>query len=196
MHSKVILLVVFIVVAIAQLYVPASMIIERNDILETGREYRFKTAPIDPNDPFRGKYVWLNFSDDAFDVTDTTVAWIAGETVFAVLVEDSIGMAQVKSIHREKPEGTDSYLKTTVRYVSENHVRVHLEYPFDRFYMEESKALPAEQAYDEASSNDESVAYALVNIKNGEAVLKDVHIDGVSIREIVKQTLKQEGIEN
>ncbi len=196
MHSKTIPLVVFIVVALGQLYVPASMIIERNDILETGKEFKFKTAPIDPNDPFRGKYVWLNFNDNSVALLDTTVVWNSGETVFAVLVEDSIGMAKVKSIHREKPEGTDSYLKTTVRYVSYNPDKVHLEYPFDRFYMEESKALPAEQAYAKASRDDESVAYALVNIKNGEAVLKDVHIDGVPIREIVKRTMEEERNEN
>jgi uncharacterized membrane-anchored protein len=189
MRSKPILLIVFIIVGLGQLYVPASMILERNDILKTGKEFRFKTAPIDPSDPFRGKYVWLNFDNDAIEVTDTT--WNSGETVFAVMTEDSSGMAIIKSIHRQKPEGIDHYLKTTVRYVSYNPLKVHLDYPFDRFYMEESKAFPAEEVYIDASRDTASVTYALIIIKNGDAVLKDVHIDGASIREIVKQT--QEG---
>ena len=186
MRSKTILLIVFIIVAIGQLYVPASMILERNDILKTGKEFRFRTAPIDPSDPFRGKYVWLNFNDDAVEVTDTT--WASGEKVFAVLAEDSGGMATVKSLHRERPTGIDDYLETTVQYTSRNPTKVHLNFPFDRFYMEESKAYPAEQAYVEASMDTSITTYALINVKNGEAVLKDVHINGVSIRDIVEQS--------
>lgn len=189
MRSKTILMIVFLIVAAAQLYVPASMILERNDILETGKEFRFKTAPIDPNDPFRGKYIWLNFTNDGIPVADTT--WNSGETVFAVLAEDSRGMAVVKSIHRQKPDGVEHYLKTTVEYVSHNPLEVHLDYPFDRFYMEESKAYPAEQAYAEASMDTSIVTYALVNVKNGESVLKDVHINGVPIRDVVKQTMEK-----
>lgn len=54
MTNKKTLLSVFILVAIVQLYVPAKMILDREDILDTGKEYKFKTEPIDPNDPFRG----------------------------------------------------------------------------------------------------------------------------------------------
>ena len=50
-----ILLSVFILVALVQLFVPAKMILDREDILDMGKEYKFKTEPIDPNDPFRGK---------------------------------------------------------------------------------------------------------------------------------------------
>ena len=53
--------------------------------------------------------------------------------------------------------------------------------------MEESKAYDAELTYTQSSRDTNSVTYALVNIKNGESVLKDVMINGVPIREIVKQ---------
>ena len=192
MRKKTVLMIVFILLALGQLYVPASMILERNDILKTGKEFRFRTATIDPSDPFRGKYVWLNFDDAGIEVADTT--WNTNETVFAVLAEDSSGMAKISSIHREKPDGTD-YLKTTVSYVSYNPTKVYLNYPFDRLYMEESKAYPAEQAYAEAAM-DSVLTYALVNIKDGEAVLKDVHINGTSIREIVRQTMETRQNEN
>lgn len=188
MRRNYILMIIFIVVALAQLYVPASMIFERNDILKTGKEFRFRTAPIDPYDPFRGKYVWLNFQNNRIAVTDTT--WMSGETVYAVLTEDSSGMAKVASIHRDIPGHTNDYLKTSIRYISYDLITVHLEFPFDRYYMEESKAYPAEQAYLEASQDTSIVAYALVNIKNGEAVLKDVHINGTPIREIARRALE------
>ena len=60
-----------------------------------------------------------------------------------------------------------------------------IDYPFDRYYMEESKAYDAELTYRKSQLDTSQIAYALVSIKDGEAVLKDVLINGVSIREIV-----------
>jgi len=47
-------ILIFALVALAQLYVPAKMVWNQESILEEGTEYKFKTAPVDPNDPFRG----------------------------------------------------------------------------------------------------------------------------------------------
>jgi hypothetical protein len=52
--------------------------------------------------------------------------------------------------------------------------------------MEESKAYDAELAYRESVIDTTQIAYGLVAVKDGDAVLKDVMIDGVSIGEIVK----------
>ena len=70
--------------------------------------------------------------------------------------------------------------------------RLTVDFPFDRYYMEESKAIEAERTYRESQLDTNQVAYALVSIKDGESVLKDVLIDGVPIREIVlKEREKQ-----
>jgi hypothetical protein len=53
--------------------------------------------------------------------------------------------------------------------------------------MEESKAYDAELSYRESSDKNGSRAYALVNIKNGERVLKDVIIEDMPIKEFVKK---------
>ncbi len=37
---------------LAQLYVPASMIFRNERVIREGTAFKFKTAPIDPNDPF------------------------------------------------------------------------------------------------------------------------------------------------
>ncbi|MCP3932456.1 MAG: GDYXXLXY domain-containing protein, partial [Bacteroidetes bacterium] len=65
--------------------------------------------------------------------------------------------------------------------------KLTIAYPFDRFYMEESKADDAEDIYREFQRDNRRAAYALVNIKEGKAVLKDVLIDGISIRELAKE---------
>ncbi|MGK0379950.1 MAG: putative membrane-anchored protein [Patiriisocius sp.] len=186
MISKKILLSVFILVALAQLFVPAKMILDREDILETGTEYKFKTEPIDPNDPFRGKYINLNYKEDAIEIQNE-MEWLRGETIYVFLTTDNQGFAKIQSVSKENPNNEQAYLKTKVDYVTSNGSnKLTLYLPFDRYYMEESKAYDAELAYRESQVDTNKVAYALVIIKEGEAVLKDVFIDGVSIREIVK----------
>ena len=82
---------------------------------------------------------------------------------------------------------SQDFLKAKVDYVIHEGSKLSIEYPFDRFYMEESKAYDAELTYRRALPDTSQITYALVNIKNGESVLKDVMMNGISIREIVKQ---------
>ena len=42
MNKKKLILLVFILVALVQLYIPIKMILGREDILSTGKEYKFK----------------------------------------------------------------------------------------------------------------------------------------------------------
>ena len=52
--------------------------------------------------------------------------------------------------------------------------------------MEETKAQAAEDMYRESIVDSTQVAYALVNIRNGEAVIRDVLINGTSVSDLVK----------
>lgn len=182
MKSKVLLLVLFLVVVAAQLYVPASMILNRESVLEEGAVYKFKTAPIDPSDPFRGKYIWLNFEADIFTVSDKD-AWESGETVYARIDRDEDGFARLADVTKTAPEEGD-YITTTVSFV-DNDNDLYLDYDFEVFYMEESKAYDAELLYREARRDSLRTTYALVHIKEGDVVVSDVLIDGKPIREIV-----------
>ena len=184
MNSKKIIFLAFIVVALVQIYVPARIILDRAIVLSAGKEFKFKTAPIDPSDPFRGKYIDLNFNDNTVDIQNKD-NWTRGETVFVLLTTDNNGFAKIRSVSKAKPLDSQDFLKAKVNYVDGS--KLSIEYPFDRFYMEESKAYDAELTYNRALPDTSQVAYALVNIKNGESVLKDVMINGIPIREIVKQ---------
>jgi len=186
MSNKKIIFSIFILIALAQLYVPAKMILNREDVLNSGVEYRFKTAPIDPTDPFRGKYIVLRFENNTVKVDDET-AWEYGEEIFASLGTDQDGYAKTIAVSKDEPIDGKDYMKVRIRYVSHDKSNIlTVNYPFDRYYMEESKAYDAEVAYRESRRDTNQIAYALVRVKNGEAVLKDVLINGESIKEIVK----------
>lgn len=187
MISKKIILPIFILVALAQLYVPSKMIYDREEILETGTDYKFSTAPIDPSDLFRGKYIILSYKDNVVDVKNEK-SWIATETVYVSLDTDEAGFAKIESISKEKPSENQDFIKAEVSTVSSDGTnKLTIYFPFDRYYMEESKAYDAELVYTKSLQDTTQVAYALVSIKNGDAVLKDVLINGISIKEIVKE---------
>ena len=182
----------FVVVCLVQLGIPASMIISRENILKEGKEFKFVTEPVDPTDPFRGKYITLNYRDVVFE-TVTTLEWTYGETAYVQLSEDEEGFAKIAGVSKSVPAGAVPYLKATIRYANltgKNTQLITIAYPFDRLYMEETLAPAAEQAYAEAARDTVSTTWALVRVKNGDAVLKDVLIDGVSIREIAQQSAK------
>ena len=96
MNNKKILLPAFILVALVQLYVPSKMILHREEILDTGKEYKFKTAPIDPTDPFRGKYITLRYDENMVEIQNEK-DWVRGETIYVFLAKDSDGFAKIKS---------------------------------------------------------------------------------------------------
>lgn len=186
MNSKKIILSLFIVVAILQLLVPAKMIFEREDILNSGKEFHFKTAPIDPNDIFRGKYVALNFKENSIEVPIGN-HWEYNETVYVEIKKDMDGFAAIETVSKLEPPADADYIKAKVSFVStDKSNEIGIKYPFDKFYLEESKAPEAETAYRKSQLDTSQVTYAIVKIKAGESVLKDVIIGKVSIRNLDK----------
>lgn len=178
---------IFIVVVLLQLYVPFKMIWDNNDVLKSGKEFKFITMPIDPNDPLRGKYITLSYSETRKKVA-RKMDFVTNEKIYVVIENDSKGFAKINSISKEKPSTSD-FIFTKISYINydEDSLEIFIDYPFNRFYMEESKAPNAEKLYNETIRDTSKTTYGLVAIKDGEAVLKDVCIDGVSIKELVKK---------
>jgi uncharacterized membrane-anchored protein len=185
MDRKKIIILAFALMVLAQFYVPFSMIWESENILLEGTPYKFRTEPIDPNDPFRGKYIVLGFRDNSCTVNDKT-EWMPDETVYVTL-ENKDGYAHLKSLQKEEPQVQD-FLKVRVSYQSfdSGTNRVYLNFPFNKYYMEESKAFNAEQIYREKQLDTNLSTYALVYVKDGVGRLSDVKIGDSSIRDIAR----------
>lgn len=188
MHNRKFLFIAFILVAIIQLGVPAKMIWDKENVLKSGKEFKFETAPVDPTDPFRGKYIALNYKENTYSSDDSST-WKEGEEIYVILQTNTEGFAVIDHVSKDKPAGDSDFVKAKIQSISGlRSNKITLAYPFDRFYMEESKAYEAEQVYNNTQRSSEEPTYALVNIKNGQAVLKDVVIGGVSIVEKVKES--------
>lgn len=181
MNRKKIATIIFILAIMAQWLVPSKMIWDKESVIETGKVFKFKTAPIDPIDPFRGRFIYLNFESDTMKIIDKT-EWQINDDVYVTLSTDSSGFASVKSISPNVPDGTTNYVKAKIRYISNDKPKlVTIRYPFEKFYMEESDAPKAEKIYRNASIHQRMNGYALVYIKNGDSALKDVIVKGKSL---------------
>ena len=174
-----ILLVLLGLAILVQLAVPASMILKRERVLAHGQAFKFRTAPVDPYDAFRGRFVALGFDQNTV-VAPPGHDFARGQTVHVRLVEDADGFAKLADLSRERPDAAP-YLTTKIQYVGGDIV--HLRLPFDRFYMDENAAPAAEQAYRQNTASSNRNAYVQVRIDKGFAVLEDLYVDGVPIRE-------------
>jgi uncharacterized membrane-anchored protein len=177
-------ILLFVFMCVAQWVVPGKMIYDSESVVLSGTVYKFKTQPIDPSDPFRGKYVTLSFSANTIEVKPGD-QWYAGEDAYVTFTTDSAGFAVPATISRTPPANAP-YLHTKALYPDFQEGPVPFELPFDRFYLEESKASEAEKVYWEAQRDSVQVAYGVVRIGAGRAVLTDVMINGRSIVEVVK----------
>lgn len=167
MSPKRLTFILFVLLAIVQCFIPARMIFAREEVLHSGVEYKFRTAPLDPHDPFRGKYIHLRFIDNTVQVAHSS-DWPSGESIYAVIGEDSLGYAFIQSVTKEAPEEGENYLEARVNIIySDGSRRLSIDYPFDRFYMDEFKAYQAELSYQESLADSTLSTFALVNIKNG-----------------------------
>ena len=164
---------------LAQLAVPASMILKRERVLAHGQAFKFRTAPVDPTDAFRGRYVALGFDGNSV-AAPPGHEFARGQTVHVRLEEDAEGFAKLAELRRDRPDAAP-YLTTKIRYVGGNLVHLHL--PFDRFYMDENEAPAAERAYWKYSVSSNRNAYVQVRIEKGFAVLEDLYVDGQPIRD-------------
>lgn len=193
--SKTIILVLFAATCVAQWLVPGSMINDRERVLREGKTYKFKTAPIDPSDPFRGKYITLDFEERSVEVLDPK-EWEKAEDIYVSLA-DSAGFARIVKASMYEPEGAD-YIKAKIAWVDSYEAPHHvwIRYPFERFYLEESKASKAEDVSRVTRNDSTTLVYAVVKVLDGTAALKDVMINDRSIVDVVRELNEKELTKN
>ncbi|MFT3747156.1 MAG: GDYXXLXY domain-containing protein [Agriterribacter sp.] len=188
---KKILLIIFVITLIAQWAVPARMILQKENVLRSGKLFNFRTEPVDPAHPFKGRYITLNFEASSFTTAqlDSAIENYDPE-VYVLLDVDKDGFAKVRQLVKHKPANTADYVKAGINYINRmehDSARVMINYPFTEFYMDEFKAVKAEGIYRESAIDSTQKTYAVVSILNGDAVVKDVMINNKPIREVVEE---------
>ena len=170
---------------LAQWAIPASIIWRYETVLANGKVFKFKTQPVDPYDAFRGRYVALDFAQESAPLTDKSRSPKSGESMFALVENDTNGFARVKGLTFERPQ-TENYFSVNVRYLT-TPACVFIQLPFDRYYMNEKLAPAAEDAYRKYARRGQQDAYATVRVHNGRAVIENLYVADRPIREFLKK---------
>jgi uncharacterized membrane-anchored protein len=170
-------LLVFAVVGLAQLAVPASLIWKREQTLRHGSVWKFRTAPVDPVDAFRGRYVALEFEVEAEELRPPPDPE-QYHTVFVTLKQDAEGFAGIDQVSVAAPV-RDDFIQAQL-----NGNRISL--PFDKYWVTERDAPAAEAAYRAQSRRDKQNAFCTVRVFRGDAALEQLYLDGQPLGEYLR----------
>ncbi|NVJ68377.1 MAG: GDYXXLXY domain-containing protein [Gammaproteobacteria bacterium] len=181
-----------IMLFVIQLLVPAYMIFEQQQTLKHGNLYKFKIRPIDPYDPFRGRYVVLSFDAENSPIPLQQQNKNAKQDlkrnawVYAKLTQDEDGYARFSELSLTKPTSDNDYLRVQLRYggVKDNYP---INIPFDRYYAPENKAYAIEaNVRQRTRRNSDDQVYVTVKIRNGKGTIEDLFINDTPILDFVE----------
>ena len=199
-------IVLLVVLSAAQLTAAAWSIVRYELTLANGDVYKIKTVPVDPADPFRGRYVAIQpvltlpnpVAPEVGSLLDQVGVFrpnVARKTAYVVLSNDAAGFARSDQVVSEAPR-TGDYLEIAgagerpigpVEPGRPPEVVRAVMLRFDRYYMAEAAAPAAEQRYREASRRGSNRdMWITIRVRNGVGVIDGLFIDGVRIEDAVR----------
>ena len=170
-------LIVFVLVAFAQLAVPGSLIWKREHTLRQGNVWKFRTAPVDPVDVFRGRYVALRFDVETQEVSPPPNS-NSGDTIFVTLKSNAEGFAEIDQVLATKPAGDD--------FMEARLLGKTITLPFDTYWVTERDAPAAETAYRNLSRRGNQNAYVSVRVFRGDAAIEQLYLDNQPLGEYLR----------
>lgn len=178
-------IVVFVVAAIAQWLLPLVGVWQHERVIRQGAAVRIRCTAPDPYDPLRGRYLTVRPEVDALPRPEgMTEAGVA--PVWATLVADADGLSRIDSLSLVPVAGPNVVrLVARTRPWEPNRDTVIVEWPIQRFYLNERLAPEADRLVAERLRGGQAIV-AEIRLLDGRAVLTDVLIDGVSIREVAR----------
>ena len=177
--------IILAVVCLLQAAAPLSMIISREVTLRCGHLYRFEAQPVDPYDPFRGKFVRLGFASTSLPIPSDSEVWQEGGNrvpIYAMLGTNDQGFAILTSVSLEPP-ATGDYLR--IKGWRRHGTQLDVRLPLDRYYMNEELAPEAERVYRKHAREADLAAYAMVRVRRGRAVIEGLNVEDMPIEEFV-----------
>jgi len=172
---------VFAVMVLCQLGVPAWMILNREWTLRDGVRVKFNVEPVDPRDAVLGRSV--RFRIPASEVPlDEPVQRPSRVWAYALLELDQEGFARFTAV-RDDPPDTGVYLRVWVRQDGKTGT---IELPFDRYYVPEDLAAGAGKAAGGTHGSGEKEAHVLLRVHEGFGVVENLYVQDTPILEYLK----------
>lgn len=175
------------------LLIPLYVAISSQNVLNNGNFYKFRPMAYDPFDPFRGKFLRVNYETGGIP---TNFDFEEGETVYVSIGVDDEGFAFFEEAFKKAPKNQD-YLKSVVTWSgvdallqreiemaieSDNFdlealdtrgsVSIKIPDNMNKYFINEDNALPAEKVFRKEREN----IHIGVRILDGEVRLEDIYV--------------------
>jgi hypothetical protein len=178
-------LILFALAALAQWALPLAQIWTHEQTLAHGTLIKLKCAAPDPYDPLRGRFLAVRPEQSKVTVPDD-VKIHQGAQVYVTLTPGADGLSTITGLSTTQP-ATGVWLRVRARWVYDKEAT--LQWPFDRFYINEKLAPEADKWFAENIRGTTGII-AEVRVLEGRAVLADLSLDGKPFREILKERVK------
>jgi hypothetical protein len=194
MKHKTLLLTAFILVAVAQLFVPYQMISKQAGYAETGTEFKFKTDNrVNPNfngigSDLSGKFIWLKFREDHIKIADKK-DWENIRNAYVEFTTDSAGFAKILSVSIKKPISHD-WVRTSVNVDWKDSTRLQVSYAFSPYYIRDTQKDKVESVIKNGLCDTLKTNFLRIKIKENQFVVVDLMVDGVPFKEMIRDTVK------
>lgn len=195
---------IFLIYAIAILFVPLYVIVNSQNILSNGTFYKFRPQAYDPVDPLRGNYLRINYNVGSVPTNDD---FEERDEVYVSIGVDKEGFAFFEEAFKNPPKKGD-YLISKVRYVSgleevrtgifgrrsnaispndrgnyKTTVSIDIPDNLTKYFINEDYGLAGEKAF----RKERESAYIGVRVKSGQCRIQDIYIKDMPIMEYLKK---------
>jgi hypothetical protein len=183
MKNKKVILVLFIIVSLAQLFVPVKMVLDNEDVLNNGIRYQLKIAHLNPEKAIYGDFIRLEFDYNSI-LVDKDV-WQQSEAAYIQLTVREDSFAEISSIQKQSPPQTQDYVYVKIYDIEklDSADKLIIEYPSINYFIEEIGSKERKKRIITQFFNDTSDAKAVVFVKEGQLILKEILIDDIPLKE-------------
>ena len=182
------ILLLFGVIAV-QIAAPAWLIQDHERLLEEGTAYAFKTALVDPADPFRGRYVVFELAlmrealpvDEADDAALRDAA--RGDPVYLELTRGEDGAGGITRVSATPPEG--DYLRAELREYDSDGRLAQVRYPRQRYYVPEDVAPEAERLF--MAPPEGQTPEVTLRVEGRRQIIEQITIGGTPLTQYIRE---------
>jgi hypothetical protein len=177
----------FAAAVIAQWAVPLVGVMQHERTLNEGVPVRMRCAAPDPYDMLRGRFLAVRLIPTEVprpgSTTDREPS--AGQPIFLLLEKDAAGLHHVARAMLERPASGVLYVKARVRGHWQGSGNIGIEWPVDRYYLNEKLAPEADKWYAETVRDSDGVI-AELRVLEGRMVIEDLTYKGIPFRKILR----------
>ncbi len=172
---------VFIFFALVLLGVPIFLVVKSESVLENGIQHKIRLRAYDPFDPFRGKYLSLNYENTI--PCDEILE--RGDVCYVTLKKGEDGFSTFDYMHSEKPEGED-YIESRVDWLVIGTGSFKTD-NISKYFINEHKASRAETVLIEYSQDCPDDIYVAIRVLDGEVRLEDIFVEETPLLDFLDQ---------